>query len=197
MKALFKALILIVLLSIGALYSCNTIQQAKEVARLKTCTFSYNGIDSVSLAGIRLNRGISLQSLSGGQMIQLAGALLRQDFPVSFQLMMDVENPNRKAATLTKMDYIVLFDGVEVLNGSTNQHITLAANSQTLIRLPLQTELFKALANQTQSTLNAMIGKLSGKGSEPLNVVVKVKPYLNIGSKQLPYPGYFSFSQQY
>ncbi len=195
-KRLFFVLFISAFLSLSLLPSCEILQQASEITRLKNCDFSFEGLDSVSLAGIRFSNDFNPLQMSAAQVLQLTSAVMSKNLPTDFQVLFTIKNPNVKAASLTKMDYIVQFDGMEVLNGSVNQAMHIPANGQALLRMPMRTEIFKALTNQGNASVNRLVNKISGKSNDPLELVVKVKPYLNVSGSSIAYPDYLEFNRK-
>lgn len=195
MKRIFALVSL--LLSLAIVYqSCSTVKQVSEMSRLNSCEFSFEGIQSLRLAGIDLGDGTSSEGIQGGQLMQLVNAMFQKNIPISLDVMMKVDNPNSKAATVSRMDYIILLEGMEMLNGETKTQYTIGPNSSEILPLPLQTELFTALAAQNREDITRLINKFTGKDQEPMEVTVKVKPYISIGLTSLPYPGYLTFTQK-
>lgn len=192
----FFLIFLSVILSTCFLPSCEILQQASEMSRLKNCDFEFEGLDSVTLAGVRFSNEFNPLKMTGAQMLQLSGAVMKKNLPADFQVLFTVKNPNTKAAALTKMDYIVMFDGVELLNGSTGQALRIPANGQAILRVPLHTEVFKALSNQASASVTRLVNKITGVNNEPLEMVVKVKPYLNAGGQSMAYPGFLEYNKR-
>lgn len=176
--------------------SCETIKQTGEITRLKDCNFSLEGINALTLAGINLGDGSNLSGMEGGQLMQLANALFQKNLPISLDVMIKADNPNTKPALLSKMDYLVLIDGMELFTGQNTRQYTIGAGNYETIALPLQTELFKVMAEQSKEKITGLINKLSGKDKTPLEVTVKIKPYVSIGGASVPYPGYLTFVQK-
>lgn len=195
MKRIIAAIILLLSLTV-AYQSCSTVKQVSEMSRLNSCEFSFEGIRSLRLAGIDLGDGTSAGGIQGGQLMQLVNAMFQKNIPISLDVMMKVDNPNNKAATVSRMDYIILLEGMELLNGETKTQYTIGPNSSEVLPLPLQTELFTALAAQNREDITRLINKFTGKDQEPMEVTVRIKPYINIGLTSLPYPGYLTFTQK-
>lgn len=192
----FLLIFLSVIFTTCFLPSCEILQQASEISRLKNCDFEFEGLDSVTLAGVRFSNEFNPLQMTSTQMLQLTSAVMKKNLPADFQVLFTVKNPNAKAAALTKMDYIVMFDGVELLNGSTGQALRIPPNGQAILRVPLHTEVFKALSGQASVSVNRLVNKITGVNNEPLELLVKVKPYLNAGGQSMAYPGFLEYSKK-
>ncbi len=180
----------IILLIFSVLPSCDVLNQAAEVGRLQQCTFQVEGVNNIFLAGIELRQGMKSTDLNSGQLMQLANAAFQKNMPLSFNVMVRVKNPNTKTAALSRMDYRVFLDGVEMLSGQMNQRYSIGPNSNTDVAVPVQLELYKALSGQSADAVSNIGFKLTGSSSKPVELLVKVKPYMQVGLTSLPYPGY-------
>jgi len=170
--------------------SCDVIQQAGSISRLKECEFEINGVDAVNLAGIELRDGMRSSDLNTGQIMQLANAAFQKNMPLKFNLLVNVNNPNTKPAALSRMDYSVFIDGVELLSGQLNQHYTIESGQSIEIPLPVQVELFKAMSGQSADAVSNLGFKLTGNNSKQVELLFKVKPYILVGLNAIPYPGF-------
>ena len=180
----------IILLIFSVLPSCDVLNQAAEVGRLQQCTFQVEGVNNIFLAGIELRQGMKSTDLNSGQLMQLANAAFQKNMPLSFNVVVRVKNPNTKTAALSRMDYRVFLDGVEMLSGQMNQRYSIGPNSNTDVAVPVQLELYKALSGQSADAVSNIGFKLTGSSSKPVELLVKVKPYMQVGLTSLPYPGY-------
>ena len=180
----------IIFLIFSVLPSCDVLNQAAEVGRLQQCTFQVEGVNNIFLAGIELRQGMKSTDLNSGQLMQLANAAFQKNMPLSFNVVVRVKNPNTKTAALSRMDYRVFLDGVEMLSGQMNQRYSIGPNSNTDVAVPVQLELYKALSGQSADAVSNIGFKLTGSSSKPVELLVKVKPYMQVGLTSLPYPGY-------
>lgn len=180
----------IIFLIFSVLPSCDVLNQAAEVGRLQQCTFQVEGVNNIFLAGIELRQGMKSTDLNSGQLMQLANAAFQKNMPLSFNVVVRVKNPNTKTAALSRMDYRVFLDGVEMLSGQMNQRYSIGPNSNTDVAVPVQLELYKALSGQSADAVSNIGFKLTGSSSKPVELLVKVKPYMQVGLTTLPYPGY-------
>lgn len=74
----FFLIFLSVILSTCFLPSCEILQQASEMSRLKNCDFEFEGLDSVTLAGVRFSNEFNPLKMTGAQMLQLSGAVMKK-----------------------------------------------------------------------------------------------------------------------
>lgn len=187
-QALPKLFVLFFL--ILGMQSCDILQQTAQMQRLSLCKFDVNGVSNVSLAGISLNEGMGRSDLNAAQIMQLTNALFSNRLPLKLNLLINVDNPNDKTAALSRMDYSLIVDGMELITGQMDQRFEIGPGAQTVIPLPVEVDLFKVLSGQNADVVSNLGFKLTGSSSEPVELLFKVKPYINVGMSQLAYPGF-------
>ena len=96
---------------------------------------------------------------------------------------------------MAKMDYIVSLNGKEVINTTLNKSISVPANSSNTVSIPITTDLFQLFSGESADAIVNLAFKLAGANSNPVNVGLKVKPYISINGQQLAYPDYITMSK--
>jgi hypothetical protein len=69
------------------------------------------------------------------------------------------------------------------------------ANSTNVVSIPIRTDLFQLFSGESADAIVNLAFKLAGANSNPVNLGIKVKPYITIGSQQLAYPDYISINK--
>lgn len=187
-KLAFKALLFVFFVSF--ISSCDILQQTAEIQRLRLCEFDVNGVSGVKVAGIDLRQGMTRSDLNAAQIMQLTNAVFSNKMPLKFDLLVKVDNPNDKTAALSRMDYSIVVDGLELISGNINQRYEVGPGSSTVIPLPIEIELFQALSGQSADAISNLAFKLTGSESKPVDLLFRVKPYINVGGRQMAYPGF-------
>ncbi|MBZ0242048.1 MAG: LEA type 2 family protein [Bacteroidales bacterium] len=188
-KLLFPIALLTILLSVNA---CDVLNQVSQVQQLALCEFDVHGLDRVRIAGIELDENMNRDDLNTAQLMQLTAAIFQKEMIVDFDLMLNINNPNSKPAAMNRMDYELFIDNKQILTGQMNQPVNVGANANSTIPMPIQLDLFKVLNDETQSTLVNLAFKLSGDPSDPAEILLKVKPYIKVGGRDLAYPGFLN-----
>ena len=187
MSKVKKALI-IFLIALG-FSSCEELaqvmNQAAQMANLKNCTFDVNGLDKINMLGINIHKNMSLSDLTASQVLNVTNSLMNKKLPVTFNVNLDVNNPNSIAASLGKMDYIIAL----------NQGFSINPNSKGQIAIPISTDLFQLFSSETKDAVLNLAFKLAGAKSDPVNLGVKVKPYIKINNQSLAYPDYITINK--
>lgn len=191
-----KTKILIVFLLIISLSACDILQQVTEMQQLSLCTFDLNGVDQVKLAGIQLRPGMEKSGLTVSESLTLAGAIFNKRLPLQMNMMVKVDNPNEKKASLNKMDYILFIDGKELISGMVQEKFEINGGSSLMLALPMSLDLYKVLQNETSDALVNLAFKLVSDKGQPTEVMLKIKPYLKVGGAELAYPGFLTLSKK-
>lgn len=193
-----KRALVIVFVALG-LSSCETLtqvaNQAAQMYNFVNCTFDFNNVNNIQMLGINLNRGMSKNDLNVSQLLSLTNALINKSLPVSFNVNLDVNNPNSIAASMAKMDYVLSLNGKQVVSTTLNQGVNVPANSKGSVSIPITTDLFQLFSGESADAIVNLAFKLAGASSEPVNVGLKVKPYIKINNQQLAYPDFISLNK--
>lgn len=186
---------LIILFVTMGLASCDVWNQVAQMANLVNCTFDFNSVNQIQMLGVNLSKGMSKTDLNATQLLSLADAIMKKQLPVTFNVNVDVKNPNSIAAAMTKMDYILTLNGKQVVSTTMNNGINVPANSSSMVSIPITTDLFQLFSGESADAIVNLAFKLAGASSNPVNVGLKVKPYISIGSQQLAYPDFISMNK--
>ena len=195
-----KAMKIIAVLSLIVGFSaCNELaqiaNQAAQVANLRNCTFDVNNVSNIQMMGISIGKGMNKNSLSAVQLINVTNSLMNKKLPVTFNVNIDVNNPNSIAASLGKMDYIISLNNKQVISSTFTNGFSIPANSKGQISLPISTDLFQLFSSETADAVLNLAFKLAGASSNPVNLGVKVKPYIKVNNQSLAYPDYITINK--
>ena len=169
--------------------------QAAQVMNLKNCTFDVTGVNNINMLGIDLSKGMDQSNLNAAQLIKVTNSLMNKKLPVTFNVNLDVNNPNSIAAALGKMDYIIALNNKEVISSTFTNGFSIAPNSKGQVAIPISTDLFQLFSGETADAILNMAFKLAGAKSDPVNLGVKVKPYIKINNQSLAYPDYITINK--
>ena len=186
---------LIVLFVTLGLTSCEVLNQVAQMATFANCKFNFNSVDHIQMLGVNLSKGMSKNDLNATQLLSLANALMNKKLPVTFNVNVDVNNPNAIAASMAKMDYIVSLNGKEVISTTMNQSVSVGPNSNSVVSIPITTDLFQLFSGESADAIVNLAFKLAGASSQPVNVGLKVKPYISINGQQLAYPDFITMNK--
>ncbi len=185
----------IVLFVTMGLASCDVLTQVAQMANFANCTFDFNSVNQIQMLGIDLSKGMSKTDLNAMQLLSLANAISNRQLPVTFNVNVNVKNPNNITAAMTKMDYIISLNGKQVVSTSMNNSVNVPANSSSIVTIPVTTDLFQLFTGESADAIVNLAFKLAGASSDPVNVGLKVKPYISVNNQQLAYPDYITMNK--
>ena len=186
---------LIILFATIGLASCDVLTQVAQMANFANCTFDFNSLNQIHMLGFDLSKGMTKDNLNITQGLALVNAISNRTLPVNFNVNLNVKNPNSIAASMAKMDYIISLNGKEVVSTTLNQSVNVPANSTNVVTIPIRTDLFQLFSGESADAIVNLAFKLAGASSNPVNIGIKVKPYITIGNQQLAYPDYISINK--
>ena len=189
-----KRTLIILFVALG-LSSCDLLTQVAQMANFANCTFDFNSINKIQMLGVNLSKGMTKDDLNATQLLNLANALMKRELPVTFNVNLDVENPNAIAAAMSKMDYIVSLNGKQVISTTMNNSINVPAKSKNTITIPVTTDLFQLFSGESADAILNLAFKLAGASSDPVKLGLQVKPYITINNQQLAYPNYITINK--
>jgi hypothetical protein len=166
-----------------------------QVANFANCTFDLKNINNIQMLGVNLNKGMTKESLNVTQLLTLTNAIMSKTLPVTFNVNVNVSNPNAIAAAMSKMDYIVSLNGKQVISTTMNQSVNVPANSNSVVTIPITTDLFQLFSGESADAIVNLAFKLAGASSQPVNLGLKVKPYISVNGQQLAYPDFITMNK--
>ena len=193
MSRIKKALI-ILFVTMG-LASCEVLTQMAQMANFANCKFNFNSVDHIQMLGVNLSKGMSKSDPNAVQLLSLANAIANRELPVTFNVNLGVNNPNSIPASMSKMDYIISLNGKQIVSTTLNKSINVPANSNSSVSIPITTDLFQLFSGESADAIVNLAFKLAGASSDPINIGLKVKPYITINNQQLAYPDFISMNK--
>lgn len=186
---------LVILFVTAGLASCDVLTQVAQMANFANCTFDFNSVNHIEMLGINLSKGMSRENLNISQGLALVNAISNRSLPVTFNVNLDVSNPNSIAASMAKMDYILTLNGKQVVSTTLNNSVNVPAKSNSMVTIPVTTDLFQLFSGESADAIVNLAFKLAGASSNPVNVGLQVKPYITVGNQQLAYPNYITLNK--
>jgi len=187
----------IVVVLITLLTSCSVIRQTSEIASFTRCQFRIESARNMKLAGVNVQDKSSLSDLSIMEMAKIAGVIAGGTLPLTFDLNIEVKNPNTGMAAMNKLDWILIIDDIEMTRGILNQRIEIPANAVSSIPVAMNLDLMKSLNGKSGDALINFALNLAGSGTRPTRIKLKAKPSILIGTSPIDYPGYITIKQEF
>lgn len=187
MKKVFISLLIFL-----SITSCDVVKQVQQASNFITCSFRLKDIQDVRLAGVLVQNKRDVTDLNIGDAAQLAIALTGRSFPLTFNLNVEAKNTNGSIAGLTRLDWILIIDDIEMVTGTNEDAINIPANGVAVFPLRMNVDLKKVLNGKSGQALLNFGLNLAGSNGEPTRIKLKAKPSIIIGNRLVAYPGYIT-----
>ena len=163
-------------------------QALREVANLRKVQFAIDRVAQPELAGVALNRIDSYRDLSASDVLQLTRAAASGEMPLTFTLMVDAENPddNSVAARLVTMDWMLLLDETETIQGRFDETIRLEPGTPTTVPIPIELDLVRFFGNNARDLIDLALA-VAGEG-DPKTVTLRATPTIDTVLGPIRYP---------
>ncbi|NVO01411.1 MAG: LEA type 2 family protein [Bacteroidetes bacterium] len=182
LKSIFAILLIFVTIS-----SC---RQVKELKNLSKCEFRIKSVENISASNVKVQKLKDISDLSFMDAAKITTGILSGTLPLSADLNVEVRNPNKGTAALTKLDWIVMIDDYEIANGIIDKRIEIPGGGTAIMPIHVQTDLKKIISKDSGTFLVNFAFNLVDKNDKPTRISIKAKPTLKIGKSEITYPNY-------
>lgn len=193
-----KVLILSLLALPLLLTSCGINKQISQAKTLGDCRYTINSVDSIYLSGINVQSLRKIEDLDPVKYPRLAAGLLTRNVPLDARLNLQITNPTNRIAGINQLEYRILLAGQELFTGYLNQRIEVQpGGGKTVVPVRLNTNAYQLLTDdKTRNAFTQLMQNLAGSANtQPSKLTIRIKPTLDLGSKQINYPGYITIDQ--
>lgn len=178
--------------------SCDVMQQVSQINNLTKCEFRIESVQHLNLAGINVQNVNKISDLNMFDAAKIAAALSSQQFPLDFTLNIEAKNPNTTAAGMTRIDWILFIDDIEMTRGIQDKQVAIPANNGiAVIPMQLHVDLQKALTGKSADAVINFGMNLAGNGNKPTRFTLKMKPTITVGGIPMTYPGYLNIKTEF
>lgn len=178
------------------LLATESCKQLSQMNRLQVCEFSVKSIENSKLAGVSVQNISNVADLGVLEMGKLAMAYAAGKLPLDFTLNLDIENPGDKPAGLNKMDWIILMEDKEISRGTTSEKITIQGKQTQTLPLKVRLNITEIIDSESLTGAFRIVSEYLGLGAGETKLKIKVKPYFQIGEKELPAPAYITVKRK-
>jgi hypothetical protein len=187
-----------IILIVFLLFTFTDCRQLRELQSFAKCDFRLATVENTNLAGVNVQQIRTITDLNFSQAARITQAYAGGSLPLSLTLNIDVKNPNATTASMNNLEWIMLIDDKEIVDGIVNDKIEIAPNGGvSSLPIRISTDLRKVLSNMpAEDAVNMGLG-LSGSGNKPTRITLKVKPSILVGQTVLRYPGYIKVNQEF
>jgi hypothetical protein len=163
-------------------------QALREVANLRNVQFAIDRVAEPQLAGVDLSRVDSYRDLSASDVLRLTRAAATGEMPLSFTLLVDAENPadNEVAARLVTMDWTLLLDETETVQGRFDNTVRLEPGMPTTVPIPIELDLVRFFGDNARDLIDLALA-VAGEG-DPKTVTLRATPSIETVLGPIRYP---------
>lgn len=180
------------------LSSCDILTQLAgqfaSVANLANCEFSLKNVSNVSVAGVNV-KNLTDGNLSATDVVKLVAAYQTKKVPLTMDVNVDIKNPTQQQASMTALDWILAIDGTDMANGVNNRTYTIKPSLTTTVPLGVNTDLGQLFSQKGVDALKNFASSFSSDGTSS-KVGLRVKPSMNVGTTQVPFPNYIKLEKK-
>jgi hypothetical protein len=189
------AKIIIFLFIVAVIYpSCDILQQFISFTK---CEFKMNSLSNASLANVQVQTKKSFSDLNLADAANITRSLIGGKLPLTFDLNIEVKNPNTTAASMQKMEWKAFLDDIEIAAGVMDQKVAIEPGASQVIPLRVAIDLKQIFNKETKDALINLGFNLADAGGYPTRVKLDIKPTVYVGSFALAYPGYFTLKKDF
>jgi hypothetical protein len=176
-------------------FGCEHCGVSRKISLLEQCRYDLKSADSVYFAGRDVSRQIKTRTFDLGSIPELAIGLIRKDIPLRARLNIGINNPGSKAIEINQFDYIILFKGQELVNGTTERRINVNPDETTIVPITIRTNIYSILSdkNTRQEIFSYLRGTENAKNSL---ISIKIRPSIRVGNKLIKYPGFITIDKE-
>ena len=189
MKKISKTVVsLIVLFSLTFLTGCDIMNNIGGAYRLSQSEYKYSSLNDIQLAGMKLGNAssISLSNLASIATVLAGGSM--QNIPFSMTLNMDVTNPNTAAAFLDALDYQIIINDLEFVEGKMDMPIRIEPGETKVVPIPVSVDLRNLINRYSQERVTKEMSSFLGITPNETTVMVKLWPKLTVGNTLIKVP---------
>ena len=169
------------------LAGCDVMKQVGSAYMMTQCTYAYNSVSKLSIAGIDLSKKLSPMDLLKVTPLLTGTA---NSVPMNLTVGIDVTNPHQTEALLQGLQYILSIDGVQFTTGAVNDAVSVPATATRMMPLNLGFDLATLLSGSSKDAAVNIVKNIVGIGDTKSNVKFEIKPSFKVGSQIVSSPVY-------
>lgn len=195
----FLAIFFLSLLSLTLLSGCKEIQKAvNQTQALANCQYRIANVSNIALAGVPFQNVKSIRDISLLNAAQLGTAYLGKNMPLTFNLNVAIKNPGAQEAAFSGMDWVLMIDGTEYLNGAVNQRLSIGPNGgNASLPMSISLNLFQVLSGKSKDNIINFASALSGVDGTSSRITMKIRPSFAVAGRVYKWPSFFTINKDF
>ena len=180
------------------LSSCDVLTQLADqvtsVANLRNCEFALKNVSNVNVAGVNV-KNLTQGNLTATDVVKLVAAYQSKKVPLTMDVNVDITNPTTTKAAMTALDWILAIDGSDMASGVNSNSYTIKPSTTTTVPLGVNAELADLFSSKGVEALKNFASSFTNEGVSS-KVGLRVKPSINVGTTQVPFPDYITLEKK-
>lgn len=177
--------------------SCDILRQVQEMQMLSKCEFRIHTLTDIQLAGVNISKIQNISDVNPLDVIKLSNAVINNQLPLNFNLNLQVRNPNKQAASLNRIEWVLFIDELQMIEGLVDQQFRVDATSTATLPVQIGFNLAEVLKGERgNKIIDFALGLADGSGTNQ-RVMVKLKPSVMVGPRSVAYPGWINVRNDY
>lgn len=172
------------------LIGCSVTKQIREAKEFARCEFHIRSISQVYLAGVKIDGIKSVNDLGLKKATKILTAATTGSLPLTFNVNVVCHNPNDAEAGINQLEWILLVDRQEWLKGKLDRAVYIAPDSTAEFPVSVSADLQQSMRGKSKEALLNLAFNLSGENQKASDIVLKIKPSMEMAGKAIEYPGY-------
>lgn len=161
--------------------------QVEGAYNMVQCKYDYSSVSNLSIGGIDLSKGLSLTAIPTITSL-LSGTA--SSLPLSFNVNMNVSNPNASTALMNGLEYVISIDNVQFTTGAVNQSLSIPSGGSSVLPLTIGVDLITLMKSDSRDAVVNIVKNFIGMGNQKSNVSLQIKPTFMIGNYPVTSPVY-------
>lgn len=178
------AVLLLAMLGMG----CGISRQVDEARRFSRCTFRFERVERVVVGGVDVTGVQSLKDLGFKKMGRLIEAATGKELILDMTLSVEAANPNVEKAALNRLEWILFADGEELAQGALADRVVVPGSGRAVFPVKISADIKKR--GGSRDALMHLAFNLSGRGERPTELLLRIKPTLEVAGVAIDYPGH-------
>ena len=186
------------LLLASILLLLNGCSALSELSAFTKCDFRLYSLSEPRLCGIDVSHKRSWKdfTLMEGQLIALY--LLGNSLPFDIQVYVEARNPASTTAAVKAIQWIAYVDDVKVAKGTVVDPVEIPpAGGRVVVPVAVHADLIDFMKGDNTKTLMNFSMALLNTGEQNSQLRLKIKPSIQVGSRTVKYPGYFTITKEF
>jgi hypothetical protein len=186
------------------IFSCSTLTKVMNtMSDLNKIQFKLGNVNNFTISNVNISNIKQASDISITDGLKLTQAVSSRTLPTTFTLNVVASNPNKKSsdnnkystldAVISSIDWILLIDDKETINGRVSTPVTIPAGTQTTnIPVSIGLDLFKFFGDKGYNDIINLALAVGGVNGSAARLKLKMKPVVSIAGYPISYPNYIT-----